>query len=346
MTKTAPPNEATGPPRTSGRPWPDFVGALLGSIAGGYLIGGLLVRWGIQALPGFIFGPILLIPLGSALGTTLTLAFARRHSPVLTGILMLPVTVVVWLVVVGLTRVINVMDFGWLVITPPVVAPLGARWIVIGRKEPPEPALPPFRDWPIRRIVRYGVLALLGITLIWFLVSWLDLGDSDPVELTPQGPRACECEQLKEWFASLVISPDGDRFRESNIRAAESPDGFVIIGSQSATGSDPYRFWDAFGEAGFNGTQLPTYNWSATFFEGDIRRDSPWIVDVILLQNRIELTIRVRVDGSDWGIGSSDQLWELYVSDRQAALEVQTERQARAVDTLEPVERALAGTVG
>ena len=345
----APLNEATGSPRQLGRTWPDYVAALLGSMAGGYLLGGILVRWGIQSQPGSLafamFGPILLIPLGSALGTMLALAVFRRHSPVLTGVLTLPVTVAVWIVVAGLTRLIDSMDYGWLMLVPPLVAPLGARFIVLGRNPAPSVRPPPaaHRNWPTRRTLRYGISIILVVLVAWLLISRLDLVDSDLVELAPEGPRVCECEQLKEWVGSLVISPDGDTFRESGVRAAETPAGYIVIGSQYPGADNSHHYLRrVFRETGLSAIQLldEPGHWAATFFDGDTRAGSSWIVDVTLLDYRIEMTIRVRVDGSEWGVGNTEQLWDLYVSDRQAALRAQEERQARALDNLEPVERA------
>jgi hypothetical protein len=334
------------------RTWPDYVIALLGSIVGAYLIGWLVVRWALEYQPGnlllAVLGPILLIPLGSAGGTTLSLALFRRHSPVLTGILTLPVTIAVGIVVVVLSRFIDTMDYGWLIIIPPLIAPLGARFIVLGRKPNPREPQPwlRLRDWPIRRVLGYAIPILLVTLAALLFVNWLDGRDTDVAELAAPGPRACECELLTEWVESLAILPEGDSFRASNFRVTELLEGFVVVASQYVgddVNADYYR--TVFSEAGFTGVQILDQPelWSATFFDRDTRSESPWIVDVALLDSHVDITIRVKADGSEWGITSTDQLWELYTSNREKALEVQRERQARAIDILEPVERAIQG---
>jgi hypothetical protein len=327
----------------------------MGSLAGAYVIGWLLVRWALEFQPGNILvavlGPIVLIPVGSAGGTTFALALFGRHSPVLTGILTLPVTIAVGMVVVVLTRFIDTMDYGWLIIIPPLVAPLGARFIVLGKHPPPfepQPWIRP-RDWSIRRITRYGIAVLLAILVTWLYIHWFNSGDTDAGEMALPGPRTCECELLTEWVEGLDISPQGDSFRASDFRITELPEGFVVVASQYVGDDvDVDYYWTVFSEAGFTGVQTldEPDHWSATFFDGDTRRDSPWIVDVALLDSQVDMTIRVKADGSEWGITSTDQLWDLYTSNRDEALEVQRERQARAVDMLDPVERALAGIQG
>jgi len=333
-----------------GRTWPDYVIALLGSIVGAYLIGWLVVRWALEYQPGnlllALLGPILLIPLGSAGGTTLALAIFGRHSPVLTGILTLPVTIAVGTGVVVLSRFIDTMDYGWLIIIPPLVAPVGARFIVLGRKSRPREPQPwiRIRDWPIRRILKYAIPILLATLGAVFLVNWFDGRNTDVVEPTALGPRACECELLTEYVESLAILPQGDSLRASNFRVTELSEGFVVVASQYVGDAvNPNYYWTLFSDAGFNGVQIldEPEHWSATFFDRGTRGESPWVVDVALLDSQVDVTIRIKADASEWGITSIDQLWQLYTSNREKALEVQRERQATAIDILEPVERAI-----
>jgi len=333
------------------RHWPDYVIALVGSLVGAYVIGWLVVRWALEFQPGnlvlVIVGPIVLVPLGSAGGTSLALALFRRHSPVLTGILTLPVTIVVGILLVVLTRFINTMDHAWPIVIPPLVAPLGARFIVLGRQPPPskpQPWIRP-RHWPIRKVLKYGIPILLATLVAWFYLSLFSSGPSDVPEPALPEARPCECRLLTDWVEHLSILPGAD-FRVSGIRAIELSEGFVVLASQYVGDDvDPQDYWTLFGRAGFSGVQTidEPPHWSATFFDGDARSESSWTVDVALIDSNVSIAIRVKADGSEWGITTKEQLWDLYTSNREGAIEVQMARQADALDILEPVERALQG---
>lgn len=340
------------------RTWPDYVIVFIGSIAGTFLLGvlfaSLLVRWVYELRPGsfglVVYGQFLIAPLGSAVGAALALRLFRRRSPWLTGLLVLPVAVVVGIGVYVLAWFIDTMGYGWLIIVPPVIAPLGARFIALGRKSSPPPPRQPraprekkaLRDWPIGRIVRYGVPSLLLVSIAALVIFWPDAG-TDVEEQESPGPRVCECASLTESLVGLAIT-EGNPLREFSLRTTELSEGFVVVASQFVgDDSDGDYFWTGFDEVGATGAQLidEPDQWSATFFEGDARGESPWVVDVTLLDSHVEMTIRARFDGSEWGIATTDDLWEIYTADQESADEVHRQRQARAIEVLEPVRLAL-----
>jgi hypothetical protein len=326
------------------RRWVGYLAALVGSLAGGFWLGGWLVTWMITSSPGSIavlmFGPILLVPLGSALGVLAALAVSRQHSALLTAVLTLPVTIVIWLLLTGLTRLIDVMDFGWLVIVPPLIAPLGARFIVLGRKSRPTAAMtrisPP--TWPRRRTAVVAALVGLGVLAILLAVNMADSSDSESTAVLATGPRPCECEQLTTWVEDLSLPGTDGSVRPSRI--AELAEGFVIAGGAfGGEDYDPDTLWRSFEEAGLEGVELIDEGdrWSATFFDGPSRADSPWIVDATLIGSYVDFRMRVRVDGGEWGITDDSGFWELYRTDRARADEIREERQARAIEILAPV---------
>lgn len=337
----------------SSRIWVDYVAALVGSVVGGYLLGWQVVDWAVASGSGILafapLGQILLIPLGSALGTMLALAAFRRRSAVFTGVLTLPVMFVVWIVVGFLAMLVDATGYGWPAATSIVVSPLGARFIVLGRK--PSESLRPARrtvrpgrtiqDWPIGRIIRYGVPVLLAASIVALVIYWPEAAPEIFESQQPLGPRVCECEILTDWVVGLPISPGS---RTSNFRVSELSEGFVVEASDYVGDDlDFDYYWTVFGEAGFTGVQLfdrPDHQ-SATFFEGETRGESPWIVDVALRDSNVDMTFRIRVDGSEWGIASTDDLWKVYTSDRETAGEIHTERQERAVQVAESFQRAL-----
>lgn len=327
------------------RRWVGYLAALIGSLAGGFWLGGWLVMWLITSSPGsiavFMFGPILLVPLGSALGVLAALVISRQHSALLTAVLTLPVTIVIWLLLTTFGQQIDVMDFGWLVIVPPLIAPLGARFIVLGRKTRPTAAklasiLP--RTWPRKRIAVVAALIGLGVLAILLAVNLADSSDSESTAVLATGPRPCECEQLTTWVEDLSLSGTDGPVRPSRI--AELADGFVVAGGAfGGRDYDPETLWKSFERAGLEGVELIDEGdqWSATFFDGPSRADSPWIVDATLVNSYVDFRIRVRVDGGEWGIADDNEFWELYRTDRARADEIREERQTRAIEILAPV---------
>ena len=336
-----------------GRVWVDYVAAAAGSVVGGYLIGWQLVDWALASGSGILafasLWQILLIPLGSAIGTVLALAALRRQSAVFTGVLTLAVMFVVWAIVAFLAMLVDATGHGWPTVASMVVAPLGARFIVLGRppseseRSEPEDARPGWtlRHWPLGRIVRYGVPVLLAASIVVLVIYWPEPAPEVVESQYSLGPRVCECEILTEWVEGLPISPG---FRASTLRVSELAEGFVVDVRQYAGDDfDLDYYWTVFGDAGFTGVRLfdqPDHQ-SATFFEGDTRSESPWIVDVTLREANIDMTFRIRVDGSEWGIASTDDLWHVYTSNRAAAEEIHIERQESAVEVVDSFRHAL-----
>lgn len=318
------------------RRWPDYVISVVGSIAGVLLFGWLVVAWAMKYQPANLLIPILLVPMGSALGTTLALAIFGRHSQVLTGVMTVPVFLVVATAVMLLSSVIDAGSSVWLIL-PPLLAPLGARFIVLGRKAPPPEAQPLIRidEWSMRRILKDAMILLVAVAGLLFF-SWLDR-DPEIADATG-GPRVCECELLTEWVENRGLTPH----RTSNVRVAEMWDGFVVVATKYVgDDEDPDYLWMTFRRAGYNGVQIldEPEHWSASFFDGSTRTESESVVDVAYVDGHIHMTIRVKVAGDEWGITGWEQLWALYSSDHETALEVQRERQEAALDALEPVER-------
>jgi hypothetical protein len=337
----------------SSRIWIDYVAAVVGSVVGGYLIGWRLVDWAVGSGSGILaaasLGQILLIPLGSALGTMFALAASRRRSAVFTGVLTLPVTFFVWIVIGFLAMLVDATGYGWPAVISIAAAPLGARFIVLGRPSsesdwPAGQADRPgwtFREWPIGRIIRYGVPILLAASIVALVIYWPESAPEVVAAEQPLGPRVCECEILTERVESLPLSP---RFRTASLRVSELSEGFVVEASDYVDDDlDVDYYWTVFGEAGFTGVRLfdqPDHQ-SATFYEGETRNESPWIVDVSLRDSRLDMTFRIRVDGSEWGIATTDDLWKVYTSDREAAAVIHEERQEKALDVLESFQQAL-----
>lgn len=345
---TEPPGESptTLPPRR----WLGYVVTLVGSLAGGYWLGGWLVTRLVMSSPAslltLMFGPLLLVPLASALGVLVALAIARQHSALLTAVLTLPATVAAWLVVLALNSGIDTMGYGWLLIAPQLVAPLGARFIVLGRRNPPPPVITmtPPRTWPWRRIGGGAILVGLCVLTIVLAINFVDSEDSESEIPLATGPRECECAQLQTWAESLSLPASDRQLWTHQISVSESSEGFVLIGEMFAGEDyDPENLWRAFLEAGHDAVRLidEVDRWSATFFEGASRAASPWIVDVTLLDDQINIRVRARVDGSDWGFANDSEYWDLYRTDRVRADEVREERQARAIEILAPVDDVL-----
>lgn len=125
MLTVSPGDEPTTRPQ---KPWLGYAASLVGSLAGGYWLGGWMVTSLIMSSPGslavFIVGPILLVPVASALGVLIALGIARQHSALFTALFTLPVMVVIWLLLFGLTTLGNTGS-GWFGFVPLLVGPLG-----------------------------------------------------------------------------------------------------------------------------------------------------------------------------------------------------------------------------
>ncbi len=334
-----------------------YFAALVGSVVGGYLLGGALSALWYSAEPNLgvaVYGQVLLVPVGSIAGSSAALGLFRYRAVLRTVILMLPMTIVAWVVVFGLSRIIDSLGYGWLVIIPPFVAPLSARWLAL-RGSPPEsgrrtdrPARTP-KAWPTRRILKSLLLVLAGVALLGIIVFLANLPNSDDEAPDPLGPRICECELLEEWTANLPLTPEDDRVWVHEVIVTERPVGFVIVASRympDAFSADSVL--DAFSNAGFNHVDLIDRDdrWSASFFPGRTRRDSAWRIDFMALEWDVEVQIGVTVDGSPWGIETIDDLWDFYYKDRDAAQSAQEERQRLAIEMLRPLEDALQSMAG
>lgn len=132
--------------------WLAFVGAIAGAFIGfsGFMLLFLVVGMltfdrlppgsGYTALGIAIWGQFLAVVIGSAAGIAGALAIGKRAVPVLTGLLSIPATIIVFVVVYGLGQVIDTMDYGWLLIIPPFIIPFLARltalWLKFGSGSP------------------------------------------------------------------------------------------------------------------------------------------------------------------------------------------------------------------
>jgi len=124
--------------------WLAFAGAIIGAfvVVTGFVsilsVMGLLGAFdqldGMDLLGVALYGQFLAVPIGCAIGITTALAIGRREAPILTGVLSIPCTVVVFLAVWGLTRIVDTMDYGWLIIIPPLIIPFVARWAALWAK--------------------------------------------------------------------------------------------------------------------------------------------------------------------------------------------------------------------
>jgi len=124
--------------------WLAFAGAIIGAFV---VVSGFATIFSLMGLLGafdqfdgmdlwgvVIYGQFLAIPIGCAIGITAALAIGQREAPILTGVMSIPVTVVVFFAVWGLTRIVDTMDFGWLIIIPPFIIPFLARWAALWAK--------------------------------------------------------------------------------------------------------------------------------------------------------------------------------------------------------------------
>jgi hypothetical protein len=132
--------------------WLAFVGAIAGAFVGlsgfGFLfvVVGLLTSYrlplgsGDVALGLALWGQILAVTIGAAVGIAGALAIGKRPVPILTGLLSIPATFIVFVGVYALGQVIDTMDYGWLLIVPPFTVPFLARltalWLKFGSGSP------------------------------------------------------------------------------------------------------------------------------------------------------------------------------------------------------------------
>lgn len=59
-----------------------------------------------------IWGQLLAVPIGCSVGIAAALAIGQREAPLLTGVLSIPITVLVVFAVWGLTQIVDTMDYG------------------------------------------------------------------------------------------------------------------------------------------------------------------------------------------------------------------------------------------
>lgn len=132
--------------------WLAFVGAIAGAFIGlsGFMflfvVVGILTfdrlppGSGYSALGIALWGQLLAVTIGGAAGIAGALAIGKRAVPVLTGLLSIPATIIVFVVVYGLGQVFDTMDYGWLLIIPPFIIPFLARltalWLKFGTGSP------------------------------------------------------------------------------------------------------------------------------------------------------------------------------------------------------------------
>lgn len=165
--------------------------------------------------------------------------------------------------------------------------------------------------------------------------------------IDPLGPRVCECELLKEWVYDLAILPGGNAINEG-ATVEETNDRFQIYAASAELAFDDRHkqtIIDAFRSQGLRHEVHSESDdrWSVTFYPqsstGRIEADTPWRFTVTYTKN-LSLVVDVRVDGSAYGINDLDELWQSYNDDRQAALDIQQQRQRDALSLLEPISQA------
>ena len=163
----------------------------------------------------------------------------------------------------------------------------------------------------------------------------------------PVGPRVCECEILKEWIASLPLTPEADHLSTEEIYAEEDTLGFWATGGGlDGVNIERDALVDTLTSTGFNHDLFDTSEgWILRVYPGANSRQGSWAVELSATENGIAVGVRVSVDGSPWGLVYSEDLYDLYRNDRANALMVQQERQQQAIEVLQPFEEALEDLV-
>jgi hypothetical protein len=159
----------------------------------------------------------------------------------------------------------------------------------------------------------------------------------------PEVIRVCECELLEKWTTGLPVLPGGDTY-ENGVVISETEDEFSISVERSPLAVDDIhqqRIIDAFAQSGLNydlrsDTEV---RWEVAIYPGTEASFDPWLVRFVSLDG-MTLQVIVTVDGAEWGIKTFEQLDQLYLDDREQALEIQEERQQAAIDLLEPFHQA------
>jgi hypothetical protein len=114
--------------------WVALGGGVAGAAAGSFLVNGLLL---VNLFFDFdepeelfwytlFFGP----PVGMAIGITAALAVFKRNSPVLTGLVSLPISALAYFGFQALALRIETMDMGWMFLLSPILVPFASRWVV------------------------------------------------------------------------------------------------------------------------------------------------------------------------------------------------------------------------
>jgi hypothetical protein len=196
----------------------------------------------------------------------------------------------------------------------------------------------------LRRILRTSTIvigALLAASLVIFGALLFNFYNETR---DPPGPRTCECDLLKQWAATLPLTPNGDRLELSDIRVSEDHGGFSIGGSGlEGVTVDRDAILDILTSHSLNhrtDTDQPD-RWNTIFFPGADSRSAPWSFDVTTGETGVGIGLWVPIDGSPWGLETNQDVHELYVEDREAAIAAQEERQHQAIETLQPLQQAL-----
>lgn len=188
------------------------------------------------------------------------------------------------------------------------------------------------------------VASVVGVALVAAVAFYVNAYSEtrDPV-----GPRVCECEILKEWMASLPLTPEADHLSAEEIYAEEDTLGFWATGGGlDGVNIDREDLIDALTSTGFNHHLLDTpEGWILNVYPGADRFQGSWDVEVVTTESGIGIGVRVDVDGTPWGLMYAEDLYDLYRTDRANALMVQQERQQQAIEILQPFEEALEDLV-
>ena len=117
-------------------------GAWVGGFVGLFLVARMIstadLSSGPELIGAVVYGQMAAIPIGTVIGIAVALALFKRAAPVLTAVLSIPVTLVVWAAWYGvwvmtseLSRFIDSMGYAGFLFIPPLTVPLISRWIAL-----------------------------------------------------------------------------------------------------------------------------------------------------------------------------------------------------------------------